>query len=193
MIHSDTFANVPHFASKHAAERMIEQMGMHATVLRPGYFIQNDLKLKQAILEYGVYPMPVGVGGIVMVDVRDIGEVAAHELLRRERAATPLPLERLDLVGPELLTGPAVAAIWTETLGRPVAYGGDDGVAFEQTTKRFAPGWMAYDLRLMFERFQTDGMKPADGDVVRLTAILGREPRSYRAFAAETAALWSKG
>ena len=118
--------------------------------MRPSYFIQNDLNLKQAILEYGVYPMPVGVGGIVMVDVRDIGEVAAHELLRRERAATPLPLERLDLVGPELLSGPIVAAIWTETLSRPVAYGGDDGVAFEQTTKRFAPGWMAYDLRLMF-------------------------------------------
>ena len=193
VIHSDAFANVPHFASKHAAERMIEQMGMHATILRPGYFIQNDLGVKQAILEYGIYPMPIGVRGIGMADVRDIGELAAHELLRRERSATPLPLERLDVVGPELLTGPAVAAIWTQALGRPVAYGGDDGAAFEQTMKRFSPGWMAYDLRLMFERFQADGMKPADGDVARLAAILDHEPRSYRAFVAETAALWKNG
>ena len=119
--------------------------------------------------------------------------MAAHELFRRDRSATPLALEKLDVVGPDLLTGPAIAAIWTEALGQPIAYGGDDAAAFEQTMKRFAPAWMAYDMRMMAERFQTDGMKPADGDADRLTAILGRKLRSYRDFAAETAALWMKG
>ena len=193
VIHSDIYVNVPHFAGKHAVERMIEQMGMHATILRPAYFINNDLNSKQAILEHGVYPMPVGNRGLAMVDIRDIGEVAAHELFRRDRSATPLALEKLDVVGPDLLTGPAIAAIWTEALGQPIAYGGDDAAAFEQTMKRFAPAWMAYDMRMMAERFQTDGMKPADGDADRLTAILGRKLRSYRDFAAETAALWMKG
>jgi hypothetical protein len=47
---------------------------------------------------------------------------------------------------------------------------------------------MAYDMRLMSERFLADGMIPEAGDVARLTALLGRPLRSYRDFAAEVAA-----
>jgi hypothetical protein len=47
---------------------------------------------------------------------------------------------------------------------------------------------MAFDMRLMSERFQSEGMVPEVGDVARLTALLGRPLRSYRAFAAEIAA-----
>jgi hypothetical protein len=36
-----------------------------------------------------------------MVDIRDIGEVAAGELLRREKASVPLPRETYALVGPD--------------------------------------------------------------------------------------------
>ena len=50
------------------------------------------------------------------------------------------------------------------------------------------PGWMAYDMRLMSERFLSDGMVPEAGDVARLTAMLGRPLRSYREFAAGIAA-----
>ena len=60
--------------------------------------------------------------------------------------------------------------------------------AFEQNLKQFMPRWMAYDMRLMGERFLTDGMLPEGGDVERLTTLLGRPLRSYRDFAAEIAA-----
>jgi uncharacterized protein YbjT (DUF2867 family) len=188
VIHSDLYVNVPHFAGKHAVERMIEQMGLNATVLRPAYFINNDLSLKDAILGHGVYPMPVGDKGLAMVDARDIGEVAAIELLRRERSPAPLPPNRLNVVGPDLLTGPGIAAIWSETLGRPVAYAGGDTAAFERTVRGSAPPWMAYDMRVMAERFQSDGMIPEAGDAERLTRMLGRPLRSYRDFAQEAAA-----
>ena len=46
VIHPDVYVNVPHFAGKFGVERMIEQMGMNATILRPAYFIQNDLTIK---------------------------------------------------------------------------------------------------------------------------------------------------
>jgi uncharacterized protein YbjT (DUF2867 family) len=46
VIHADRFVNVPHFAVKFGAERMIEQMGFSATILRPAYFIDNDLTIK---------------------------------------------------------------------------------------------------------------------------------------------------
>lgn len=42
VMHSDRFTDVPHFTGKHTVERMIEQLGMHATILRPAYFMQND-------------------------------------------------------------------------------------------------------------------------------------------------------
>lgn len=188
VIHSDIYVNVPHFAGKFSVERMIEQMGFNATILRPAYFINNDITIKDVVTEHGVYPMPIGSKGLAMVDVRDIGEIAAIELLRREQASAPLPLDRINLVGPDTLTGADIADIWTDVLGRPIAYAGDDTAGFEQNLRQFTPAWMAFDMRLMTERFLTDGMLPEAGDVERLTTLLGRPLRSYRDFAAEITA-----
>ena len=188
VMHSDHFVNVPHFAVKSGAERMIERMGFSATILRPAYFIDNELMIKDVIFNHGVYPMPIGNKGIAMVDARDIAEVAAIELVRREQAPGKLPIETINLVGPDTLTGSDVAAIWSDVLGRPVAYGGDDPTGFEQNLAGFMPKWMAYEMRLMAERFVSDGMIPEAGDVERLTKILGRPLHSYRNFATETAA-----
>jgi uncharacterized protein YbjT (DUF2867 family) len=188
VIHSDRYVNVPHFAGKFGVERMIEQMGFNATILRPAYYMNNDFTIKDVVLGHGVYPMPIGGKGLAMVDARDIGEIAAIELMRREQAAGPLPLNRINLVGPDTLTGADVAAVWSEVLGRKIAYGGDDTSGFEQSLRKFMPGWMAFDMRLMSERFLTDGMIPDAGDVKRLTALLGRPLRSYRDLASEIAA-----
>jgi len=185
VIHSDVYVNVPHFAGKFGVERMIEQMGFSATILRPAYFIQNDLTIKDVVTGYGVYPMPIGSKGLAMIDARDIGEIAAIELIRREQSDASLPLTRLNLVGPDTLIGSDVAAIWSEVLARPIAYGGDDTAGFELNLRKFMPGWMAFDMRLMSERFLSDGMIPETGDVARLTGLLGRPLRSYRDFAAE--------
>jgi uncharacterized protein YbjT (DUF2867 family) len=188
VIHSDLYVNVPHFAGKFGVERMIEQMGVNATILRPAYFINNDLTITDVVLGHGVYPMPIGGKGLAMIDARDIGEIAAIELLRLEKAAGRHPLDRINLVGPDTLTGADVAAIWSKVLARPIAYGGDDSGGFEQNLRKFMPSWMAFDMRLMSERFLSEGMIPEYGDVERLTALLGRPLRSYRDFASEVAA-----
>ena len=187
VIHSDRYVNVPHFAGKFGVERMIEQMGFSATILRPAYFIDNDLTIKDVVQGYGVYPMPIGSKGLAMIDTRDIAEIAAIELLNREQAPDNSALTRLNLVGPEALTGEQVAAIWSEVLNRPIAYGGDDAAAFEQNLRQFMSAWMAYDMRQMAERFISDGMLPGAGDVERLMQLLGRPLRTYGAFAAEHA------
>ena len=188
VIHSDLYVDVPHFAGKFGVERMIERMGFNATILRPAYFIGNDLTVKDVVLGHGVYPMPIGSKGLAMVDTRDIAEIAAIELIRREQSETSLPLERINLAGPDTLSGLEVAAIWSEALQRPVAYGGDDTQGFERNLRNFMPGWMAYDMRLMAERFLSDGMRPETDDVERLTGMLGRPLHSYREFAASIAA-----
>ncbi len=188
VIHSDRYVNVPHFAGKFGVERMIEQMGFSATILRPAYFMDNDLTIKDVVLGYGVYPMPIGSKGLAMIDARDIGEVAALELLARDQAEETAALTRINLVGPDTLTGADVAGIWSHALGRPIAYGGDDAAQFEQNLRQFMPGWMAYDMRQMAERFVSDGMVPESGDVERLTALLGRPLHAYRDLAAAVAA-----
>lgn len=188
VIHADKYLNVPHFAGKFGVERMLERMGFGATILRPAYFMQNDLTVKDVVTGYGVYPMPIGSKGLAMIDTRDIAEIAALELLRREQAPGPLPLSRINLVGPDALTGSDVAGIWSQVLGRPINYGGDDTAGFEKNLLNSMPGWMAYDMRLMSERFLTEGMNPDAGDVERLATLLGRPLRPYRAFAAEISA-----
>ncbi|MGX1100585.1 NmrA/HSCARG family protein [Amorphus sp. MBR-141] len=187
VIHSDVYVNVPHFAGKFGVERMIEAMGMHATVLRPAYYMNNDVTVRDVVTGYGIYPMPIGTKGLAMVDARDVGEVAAIELLRREQSSDPLPIERINLVGPDTLTGPDVAAIWSEVLGREIAYPGEDTAGFEQNLRQAMPSWMALDMRVMAERFITDGMVPEAGDVDRLTTMLGRPLRTYRDFVAQIA------
>jgi uncharacterized protein YbjT (DUF2867 family) len=187
VMNGERFVNVPHFAVKLGAERMIEQMGFSATILRPAYFMDNERMVKDVIANYGVYPMPIGGKGIAMVDARDIAEVAAIELIRRDQAPGKLPNEVINLVGPDTLTGAELASIWSEVLGRAVAYGDDDPAGFETNMGTFMPKWMAYEMRLMAERYVSDGMVPAPGDVERLTTILGRPLRSYRDFATEIA------
>jgi uncharacterized protein YbjT (DUF2867 family) len=186
----EAYVDAPHFTGKHAVERMIAALDLPATVLRPAYFMQNDLTQQEPLLGAGVYGVPLGQAGVSMVDIRDIAEAAAAELLRREWAEKPLPAETYDLVGPDSLTGPALAELWSEALGRTVHYGGDDLDVLESRLRAVAPAWLAYDLRVMMQRYQVDGASATPAEVERVTALLGHPPRGYGAFAAETARAW---
>jgi uncharacterized protein YbjT (DUF2867 family) len=186
VINADKYPDVPHFTGKHTVERMIEQLELPATILRPAYFMQNDISIQPVIAGYGVYPMPIGSKGVAMVDARDIADIAVAELLRRDRAADALPLVTLDVAGPELFTGETAAAAWSHALGRTINYGGNDVAAFEaQLTQNHVPAWMAYDLSLMVARIQQVGQIPAEGAVQKLEKILGRPLRTYQQFVAE--------
>ncbi len=192
VLKGDSYADVPHFAGKATVERMIEALDLPATILRPAYFIQNDLRLREPLTKFGAYGMPIGAKGVSMVDIRDIGEAAAIELVRRERAPGPLGRATYALVGPDSLTGESIAGIWSEALGRAIRYGGDDLATMEERLKSTLPAWHALDLRLMMRRYQTDGAVATADEIRHLTALLGHAPRSYRDFAREAVAQWAK-
>lgn len=188
VIHAELYTNVPRFTGKHTVERMIESLDMPATILRPAYFMQNDERIEPVIENYGVYPMPIGKAGVRMVDVRDIADVAAAELLARHRAPDPLPRRTLDVVGPEALTGESAARLWSEALQREIRYGGDDLDGFEQQMAAYCPDWLAYDMRLMMQGIQQRGMHAGQGAVATLEKILGRPLRTYRELVREMVA-----
>jgi uncharacterized protein YbjT (DUF2867 family) len=189
---AERHVNVPHFIGKRTAEQMIEKFDLPATILRAAYFTQNDGQQKAALLSGGVYASPIGQKGISMVDVRDIGEAAAKELIRRETASGPLPRETYALVGPDAITAESATAIWSEALKREIRYAGDDLSALQGRLKAFAPSWLAYDLSLMFRGYQQLGARGSVADIDRLKGLLGRAPRSYRDFAKDIAAVWAE-
>jgi uncharacterized protein YbjT (DUF2867 family) len=136
---ADRFLDVPHFAAKHAVEEAIREGGVPYTILRPGYFMQNDRHLKPLLMGPGVYPVPVGNQGIAVVDVRDIAEAAAISLTEEGHAG-----KTYDLVSSEMLSGPGAATIWSRLLGKDVKYAGHgDFDAFEaQLRRRIRAGWL---------------------------------------------------
>ena len=181
----DEFRDVPHFASKLAVENALREFGVPFTILRPGYYIQNDINLKGALTGAGIYPMPIGTAGIATADVRDIAEAAAISLTEQGHEQ-----QTYDIVGPTLINGPGNAALWSKLLGKEIKYTGHNFDQWEQSMRANMPSWSAYDLRMMFQGYFDRGFASTETEVARLTKLFGRAPRSYEDFAAETARLW---
>jgi len=181
----DEFRDVPHFASKLAVEGALREFGVPYTILRPGYYIQNDLGLKAALTGAGVYPVPIGTAGIAAADVRDIGEAAAISLTEDGHDG-----QTYDIVSSTMISGPGNAALWSKLLGKEIQYTGHDLDRFEAEMREMMPSWSAYDLRTMFQGYFDRGFASTETEVARLTKILGHAPRSYEDFATATAKLW---
>ena len=175
----------PHFASKIAIEQALKALGVPHTILRPNNFYQNDHWFKDAILQYGVYPQPIGNVGISRVDTRDIGEAAVRALTEDGHLG-----KTYALVGPDAVTGNSCAAEFAKALGKPVAYGGDDLAAWAKSMAPYMPAWAVYDYALMYAMFQAKGLKATPAQLGETRTILGREPRTFSDFVKETTAAW---
>jgi uncharacterized protein YbjT (DUF2867 family) len=169
----DKFQDVPHFAAKFVIERALRAFDVPWTVIRPNNFFQNDKMLRDAVFKAGVYPAPLGDTGISTVDVRDIAEATAIALTSDGHD------DRIyNLNGPDLLSGPKAADIWSKLLGRTGAL------------RERVPAWSAFDFRMMFQGYLERGFAAEPTDLETLTTLIGHLPRTYEAFARETAAEW---
>jgi len=177
--------HIPHFASKVSMERAIRESGIPYVILQPNNFYQNDFWFRDAMLQYGVYPQPIGEPGISRVDVRDIALAAANALVSSDFDGRAIPL-----VGPDVLTGEACARTWSGALGRELAYGGNDLAAWEMQNRQYLPAWMVYDFRMMYATFHEGSFQGTAADLAATREILGQEPRSFDAFTRECAGMW---
>lgn len=177
--------HLPHFGAKLPVEHALKNSGLAWTILRPNNFYQNDYWYRDAMLQHGVYPQPIGDAGLSRVDVRDIAEAAAIALTTEGHAG-----RCYNLVGPDICTGPATADTWSRHLGRPVAYGGNDVDAWEQQALQYLPAALAFDFWLMYGHFQAHGLRATPADIEVQTRLLGHAPRGFEAFVKETAAGW---
>ena len=182
---AESFRDVPHFASKLAIESALREFDVPFTIIRPNYFFQNDESLKEPLTKAGVYPVPLGLRGISAVDIRDIAEAAAIALTSEGHLG-----KTYNLNGPDVLSGPAIAEIWSGLLGREIHYTGEDMEGFELQLRQSAPSWSAFDIRMMFQGYLERGFVAGPDDIEVLTKLLGHKPRCYAEFAQETAQSW---
>jgi uncharacterized protein YbjT (DUF2867 family) len=177
--------SVPIIASKTIIEACLKASGMRHVILRPNNFDQNDAWYREPLMQYGIYPQPLGNVGVARVDVRDIAEAGAIALTSLEADS-----QTYNIVGPQNLTAAGVAAIWSEVLGRPIAPAKETLDEWEAATGKFMPARIVYDLRLLFDLFHTSGFNASPTDISRQIQLLGHAPRDFKSFAEECAVEW---
>lgn len=167
------------FLRYHAAvERHALDSGIGVTALRPNLFMQGLLAVSGAVRTTGTLPAPIGDARVSVIDVRDIGDVAALALT----AAEPLGIR--TLTGPEPLTHAELAAQLSEATGQEIRF---DDVAPERFGEMLAgvlPPWQVEGLLedyAHYARGEAAELSPAVPD------LLARPARGFADFARERA------
>ena len=162
------------------ADRLVMESGVPYTILRPAYFMQNNLRAARTIASEGAIYGAMGDGKVGHIDTRDIAEVAATVLTSEGHEGQIYPL-----TGPESLSMTEVAARLSTTLGKTVKYvnlppdKAKAGMMAMGMPDWRADAWVA--LGGMIAMGKADMATPAVKD------ILGREPHNIDQFAAEYA------
>jgi len=141
---ADQRTGIPHFDSKFRIEETIRGTGMHYTIVRPVFFMENWLGMRQMI-EGGALSLPLDPATrLQMVAVDDIGGVVATALERLGKWQDRV----IELAGDELSMSD-LAQAFTRASGREVRYVQVPWDEFEQQAGK--------ELTLMYRWFQDTG------------------------------------
>jgi uncharacterized protein YbjT (DUF2867 family) len=166
-------------ARAHAeAEAAVEAAGGTWTFLQPNGFMQNDLAWA-AQVPSGKITGPVPDAAWAIVDVRDIGEVAAAVLADPGTYAG----RRLALTGPEARTPRDRIRALGDALGRELAVVElPIPAALEQLRGYGVPAWTADGLGELLEAYAAGAAAAVAPDAVE---VLGRPARTWETFVAD--------
>ena len=163
---------LPNHAAKGPVEQAVLDSGMEYAFLHPALFFQNYAAGWQRVVQSGVLAEPWSdATRFSRVDYRDVAEVAAIAL-----TTDTLLYGTFELCAEGALDRREAAALIAEVLGRDIR------------AKRIDPDAMgpeAQPRRPMFDHYDRHDLR---GNALTLRTILGREPRTLRAYFAELAA-----
>jgi uncharacterized protein YbjT (DUF2867 family) len=164
------------------AELLLRASGLPATIVRPGFLMQNLIQYVPWITADGVWSLPFGDGAMAMIDARD---VAAG--LARLAAGAPQPGADLTWTGAEALTLGGAAKVLSDVTGRAVHYvDGDAEQFYERCVAAGYEGRYARDLTTLYDVVVRAGWA---GEIVPgIAGLLGRPPRTFADFAVDYAA-----
>ena len=162
------------------ADRSVMESGVPYTILRPSYFMQNNLGGAATVASDGAVYSAMGEGKVGHIDTRDIADVAVAVLTSEGHEG-----QSYILTGPEALTMAEVAARLSAALGKTIEYVNlpPDELKARMLTMG-VPDWRAdawVKLGGMIGLGIASMVTPAVRDV------LGREPRNIDQFAKDFA------
>jgi uncharacterized protein YbjT (DUF2867 family) len=165
--------------ANHAQKAPVEEelliSGMEYSILQPTVFFQNIKESWPRILSTGVFAEPWSVDTLFSrVDYRDVAEVAAIALTEDR-----LLYGTFQLCAEGWHNRTDVAAIMSDVVARPIV-----AARIEPSKATASAGPAAPMLERMFNWYQLRGLR---GNSLILEAILGRAPRTLRAFFEELA------
>jgi uncharacterized protein YbjT (DUF2867 family) len=159
--------------------------GLAHTLLRSNAYMQNVLALAPAIARTSSFGSAAGQGRAGMVDVRDVGAVAAQIAASPARHAG----KTYWLTGPELISNFDVATVLSKLLGRTIT---SRELSFDENKAAMIRAGVPEPIADM--NAQAFSMT-AEGDAQWITSdvpsLLGRPARSFEQFAADHAAAFS--
>ena len=163
---------LPNHAAKGPVEQAVLDSGMEYTFLHPALFFQNYAAGWQRVVQSGVLAEPWSdATRFSRVDYRDVAEVAAIAL-----TDDSLLYGTFELCAEGALDRREAAALIAEVLDRDV---------HAERADPDAMGPEAQPRRPMFNHYDRHDLR---GNALTLRTILGREPRTLRAYFAELAA-----
>lgn len=173
------------WARDHArADTYLAASGMRWTRLAPGAFTKNFLQLAPAIRR-GVLPGTSGNGATTWVDVRDIGQAAAHVLTTAALQGDTSGRSYI-LTGTHPLSFPEVAAHLSTALGHKVRYLHIPApLMLAGLRASGVPSWQARGLVHQFVDVVRRGADHGRVHTTDLEHLLGRAPRDVTDFATE--------
>jgi uncharacterized protein YbjT (DUF2867 family) len=172
-----TLALENHLA-KGPVESELYGSGMEYVVLHPATFFQTLNAGWQRVLSEGVLAEPFPTTSrLARVDYRDVAEAAAIGLTE-----TRLNYGTFELVSDDWLNRENIAAIMSEALGRQTEAAAP---TFEDWAARLRLALDDRQKSLLKRMYHHYGQHGSSGNSLTLRAILGRAPRTMRAFIEE--------
>ena len=164
---------IPH----HKIEKLIVDSKINYTFLRPAYFMQNfSTTLRDDLVRHRQIYLPAGKAKFTLIDVRDIGEVAAAVLNNISQHVN----KSYELTSEEKLTFKEMAATLSKSLGVEIRFKSPDLLSFFLTKRREKIPTMFILVLIMLHylpRFQKD---PVITDWVE--KITGKKPITFEQF-----------
>ena len=179
VIHPSISKMVNH-AGKRPVEEALYESGMDFTVLQPAMFMQTLGGGWGAVRKTGQFALPYSMlAKVCFVDYRDVAEAAALAF-----TGDKLAFGTFELCAPGMVNRTEIAALMSEALGRTIEA---VAVPFDDWAQaaHLPAGPVRDGLKIMDADYDEYGFP--GGNALVLRAILGREPRTLRAYFEELA------
>jgi len=120
---------IPH----HKIEKLIVDSGIPYTFLRPAYFMQNfTTTLRNDLVNHQRIYLPAGRAKFTLIDIKDIGTVAANVLIEPRKHIN----KSYELTNDEILTFEEMANALSAELGEEISYISPNLLQFFLTKKK---------------------------------------------------------